>query len=126
MFGPPGTGGLVDTSGDYGSAGNREGTWINSSDNDYYGTYVSSSGRTYIEWTQASGTTWGGLPMFTKGKTMASVGCNVYGMTILLNSVGIDVNPGDVHSIYKTFGSENEVGTMNKILRILWCIRFNC
>lgn len=70
------------------------GEFIVVNDKDIRGTYQSSSGRVYIEWIQDSGTTWGNLKCY--GGTMAGVGCPVYAGTMLLNSIGLDVNPGDV------------------------------
>lgn len=80
-----------------------------------YGIYTSSSGRRYVEWKQTTANSYGQLELFTDG-LMGNSGCNVYGYTMLLNSVGIDINPGITHTAYKSFSSMNSVGTMKKLL----------
>jgi len=80
-----------------------------------YGIYTSSSGRQYVEWIQTTENSYGQLDLFTDGK-MGNSGCNVYGYTMLLNSVGLDINPGITHTAYKSFDDMDSVGTMEKLL----------
>ena len=52
-----------------------------------------------------------------KKYTMGQYGCNVYAITNLLTSHGMEVNPGYVHSVYKETGNNANAETMNRILR---------
>ena len=80
-----------------------------------YGIYTSSSGRQYVEWKQTTDNSYGLLKCFD-GNLIGDSGCNVYGYTTLLNSVGLDINPEITHTAYKSFSSMNSVGTMEKLL----------
>lgn len=89
-----------------------EGTYEKINDKDKFGVYTSSSGRTYTEWIQSSRTTWGGLYLNAWSGTMAQYGCGLYTSTMLLNSVGIDITPGDFYNKF----NYDFLGTIQSIL----------
>lgn len=47
---------------------------------------------------------------------MGQYGCNVYAYTTLLSSLVPDVNPGYVHSVYKSMGDCQHVATIEGVL----------
>lgn len=79
------------------------------------GTYVSTSGRTYIEWIQGTGEV-ANLPLFDAGVTMGAAGCGVYACGTLASSTGIEPTITEVYKAYKNSGNCAYVKTIETIL----------
>lgn len=85
------------------------------------GIYTASSGRSFTEWRQGA-SPYGSLKMFDINPktgthyTMGQYGCNVYAITTLLTSVLSDIDPGQVHAIYKATGNNTNIETIKKVL----------
>ena len=99
----------------------EKGTYTAINDVYRYGIYHSSSGRKYAEWKQTTNNEYGTLKMFDKKENgeyylMGEYGCNVYSCTALLNSIGIDVDPGDVHTVYKATGNDKNKETLENVI----------
>ena len=81
-------------------------------DKEKYGIYTSSSGRTYIEWNQNGNNRFSNLP-FYNGETMGGpygTGCAVYSVAMLLNSIGMNVDPAQVHQqFYYNGGTDKAI-----------------
>lgn len=85
------------------------------------GIYTASSGRSFTEWRQGA-SPYGSLKMFDINPktgthyTMGQYGCNVYAITTLLTSVLSDIDPGQIHTIYKATGNNTNIETIKKVL----------